>query len=113
MILFKAESILASSGSKLGKSLPSIDREDFNSSTESTISTSLIHNITPEGKSEQELTLDLNLIFQYMNNDDGVGHLPSGSSDVCRLCCPATEFCGISTGKKNSWLTAFFQTSAL
>ena len=62
MILFSAEATLASSISKFGKSLPSIDREDFSSSTESTISTSLIFHIASEGKSEQELTWVLNLI---------------------------------------------------
>ena len=40
MILFKAEAILASNSSKFGKSYPGIDREDFDSSAESTISTS-------------------------------------------------------------------------
>ena len=57
MILFTAEAILASSSSKFGKSLPAFDRDDFNSSTESTISTSLIHDIDSQGKSEQELIL--------------------------------------------------------
>ena len=69
MILFKAEAILASSSSKIGKSLPATDLDDVDSSTESTISTSLIHNIASERKSEQELTWVLNLIFQYMNDD--------------------------------------------
>ena len=74
MILFKAEAILASSSSKFGKSFPAIDRDDLNSSTESTISTSLIHDIASEGKSEQELTWVLNLIFQH-ENDECVGNL--------------------------------------
>ena len=56
MILFKAEAILASNISKFGKNFPAIDREDFKSSNESTISTSLIHNIASEGKSEQVVT---------------------------------------------------------
>ena len=56
MILFKAEAIFASSISKFGKFFPEADREDFNSYNESTISTTLIHNIASEGKSEQELT---------------------------------------------------------
>ena len=43
----------------------------LNSSTESTISTSLIHNMASERKSEQELAWVLNLIFQN-ENDDGV-----------------------------------------
>ena len=76
MILFKAEAILASSISKFRKSLPSIERGDFKSSTESTISTSLIHNIASEGKSEHELTWVWNLIFQH-ENVEGVGNLPN------------------------------------
>ena len=86
MILFKAEAILASSISKFGKSLPSIDREDFKSSTESTISTSLIHDISFEGKSEQEVAWVLTLIFQY-ENDDGLGNFPNWCSDICSLRC--------------------------
>ena len=39
--------------SKFGKFFPATDREDFNSSKESTISTSLIHSIASDGKSEQ------------------------------------------------------------
>ena len=41
---------------KFGKLFPETDREDFNSSNESTISTSLIHNIASDGKSEQVVT---------------------------------------------------------
>ena len=33
-------------------------------------------------------------------NDDGVENLSNLSSDICCLCCPAMEFCGIFTGKK-------------
>ena len=65
MILFKAEAIFASNVSKFGKFLPAADREDLKSSTESTISTSLIHNIVSEGKSEQIVTWLLNLIIQH------------------------------------------------
>ena len=56
---------LASSLSKFEKFFPAIDREDFHSSTESTISASLIHNKASKGKSEQAVTWFLNLIFQY------------------------------------------------
>ena len=112
MILFKAEATLASSISKVGNLSTAIVRDDFNSSTESTITTSLIHNIESEGKSDQELTWVLNLIFQNID-DDGVVNLSNGNSDICGLCCPAIEFCGISADIKKSWLTAFFQTSAL
>ena len=67
MILFKAEAILASNISNLGKFLPAIDREDFNSSTESTILSSWIHTIASDGQSEQVVTWFLNLIFQHKN----------------------------------------------
>ena len=56
MILFRAEAIFASSNSKFEKFFPQIDREDFHSSKESTISTSLIRNIALEGESEQAVT---------------------------------------------------------
>ena len=69
---------------KFGKSLPAIDRDDFKSSTESTISTSLIQNIASERELVQELTWVLNLIFQNMN-DDGVVNLANWSSDICCL----------------------------
>ena len=74
MILFKSEAILASNISKVGKFFPAIDHEDFYSSNESTISTSLIHNIAFEGEPEQALTWALNLIFQH-ENVDGVVNL--------------------------------------
>ena len=67
MILFKAEATLPSSISKFGKFFPAIDREDFKSSNESTISTSLIHNMASDGKSEQVVTWFLNFIFQHKN----------------------------------------------
>ena len=99
MILFRAEAILASSISKFGKFLPAIDRENLNYSTESTISTSLIHDMASEGKSEQAETCFLNLIFHHQNVE-GVGNLSNCSSDICCLCCTAIEFCGMSTGKR-------------
>ena len=67
------EAILASSIFKFGKSLPAIGREDFHSSTESTISTSLIHNMASEGKSAQELNWVLNLVFQHENDEKVLG----------------------------------------
>ena len=97
MIVFKAEAICFSSISKFGKSFPDTDREDFNSSNESTISTSLIHNIASDGESDQVGTWVLNLFFQH-RNQEGVGNLSNCSSDICCLCCPTIEFCGISTG---------------
>ena len=74
MILFSAEAILASSTSKFGISIPLIDDEDIKSSTESTISTSLIECIASVGNCEQEHISVLNLIFQQANVA-GVGYL--------------------------------------
>ena len=85
MILFKEEGIFACSISKFGKFFPAIDREDFNSSTESTISTFSIHNIASEGKSEQELTWVLNPIFQH-EHVEGVVNLSKQSPEICSLC---------------------------
>ena len=70
MILFNAEAILASSTSKFGIEIPRIDDEDLKSSTESTISTSLIHCIASVGNCEQVHTSVLNLIFQQANVAD-------------------------------------------
>ena len=67
MILFSAEAILALSTSKFGIDIPRIDDEDLNSSTESTISTSLIHCIASVGNCEQVYTSVLNLVFQQAN----------------------------------------------
>ena len=96
MILFRAEAIFASIISKFGKFFPLADREDFNSSNESTISTSLIHNIASDGKSEQVVTWFLNRIF-HTKNDCGVGNLSNGSSEICSLYGPTIEFCKNST----------------
>ena len=74
MILFGAEAILASSNSKSGPRAPLTEREDLRSSTESTISTSLIHRIAYVGNCEQVHTSVFNLIFQQANVD-GVGNL--------------------------------------
>ena len=67
MILFSAEAILASSTSKFGIGIPLTHDEDLNSSTDSTISTSLIHCIASVGNCEQVHTSVLNLIFQQAN----------------------------------------------
>ena len=74
MILFSVEAILASSTSKFGIEIPRIDDEDFKSSTESTITTSLIHCIASVGNYEQVQTSVLNLTFQQANVA-GVGNL--------------------------------------
>ena len=63
MIFFKADVIFASRISKFGKLCPSIDRDVLRSSTESTISTSLIHNIASVEKLEQETYLGLETCF--------------------------------------------------
>ena len=73
MILFSAEAILASSTSKFGIEIPRIDDEDFKSSTESTISTSLIHCIASVGNCEQVHTSVLNLTY-----------LPASKRSLCR-----------------------------
>ena len=64
MILFSAEAIIASSTSKFGIRIPLTDDEDFNSSTDSANSTSLIHCIASVGNCGQVHTSVLNLIFQ-------------------------------------------------
>ena len=58
----------------------------------------MIHDITSEGKSEQELTLILNLISQH-ENDEG-GEFIKLKLRYLHLCCPAEEFCGLSGDKK-------------
>ena len=67
MFLSSAEAILASSTSKFGIEIPLIDDEDSKSSTESTISTSLIHGVAFVGNCEQVHTSVWNLIFQLAN----------------------------------------------
>ena len=74
MILLSAEAILASSTSKFGIGIPLVDDEDSKSSTDSTISTYLIHCIASVGNCEQVHTSVLNLIFQQANVA-GVGDL--------------------------------------
>ena len=81
-----------------GRFFSVMDRKDFNSSNESTISTSLIHNMTSDKKSEQVVAWFLNRIFQH-KNVESVGNLSNYSSDICCLCCPTLEFCGILTGE--------------
>ena len=74
MILFSAEASLASSNSKSGSGVSLIEREDLRSSTDSTISTSLIHRIASVRNCEQVHTSILNLILQKANVAD-VGNL--------------------------------------
>ena len=88
MILFSAEAILASSTPKFGIEIPRIDDEDLNSSTESTISTSLIKCIASVGNCEQVHTLVLNLIFQQAKVA-GVGNLSKWRSEICSRCWSA------------------------
>ena len=68
MIFFREEPIFASSISKFGIRCPRIDCDDFRSSTESTISTSLIKRIASEGWLEQEHASVLKLVFQNCND---------------------------------------------
>ena len=74
MSLFSAEAILSSSASKSGIRIPLTDDADSKPSTESTISTSLIHSKASVGNCEQVHTSVLNLIFQPANVA-GVGNL--------------------------------------
>ena len=67
MILCSAEAILASSTSEFGIEIPRVDDEDLNSSTDSIISTSLIHCIASVRNCEQVHTSVLNLISQQAN----------------------------------------------
>ena len=53
MIRFSAEAILASSTSKSGVRIPLTEHEDLRSSTDSTISTSLIYSVASVGNCEQ------------------------------------------------------------
>ena len=69
--LVQSRGNLSSSITNFGKSFLFSDREDFSSSKESTISTSLIHNIASDGKSEPLETCVLNLVF-HTKNDDGM-----------------------------------------
>ena len=59
---------------KSGLGVPLIEREDLRSSTDSTISTSLIHSLASVGNCELVLTSVLNLIFQQANVA-GLGNL--------------------------------------
>ena len=70
MILFSAEAILASSTSNFGIRIPLIDEEEIKSSTESTISTSLIQCTAAVRTCEQVHTSVLNRIFQQANIAD-------------------------------------------
>ena len=62
----------------------------FKSSTESTISTSLIHSIASVGNCEQIHTSVLNLIFQQANVAD-VGSLSKWRSEICSRCWSAPQ----------------------
>ena len=90
MILFSAEAILASSNSKFGPGVPLIEREDMISSTDSTISTSLIHDIASVENCEQIHTSNLNLIFPQANVV-GVGNLSKWRSAICSPCWSAPQ----------------------
>ena len=67
---FSAEAIFASSTSKSGIRIPLTEHEDLRSSTDSTISTSLIHSIASVRHCEQVHTSVLKLIFQQANVAD-------------------------------------------
>ena len=88
MISFSAEAIVASTTSQIGIRIPLADDEDFKSSTESTISTSLIHSIASVGNYEQVQTSVLNLVFQQANVA-GVVNLSKWRSEICSRCWSA------------------------
>ena len=105
IILFSAEAILASSTPKFGIEIPRIDDEVLNSSTESTISTSLIQCIASVGNCEKVHTS----VEPY---------LPAGKGCWCReivnvkirnlqslLVCPKILGRISSTEWLNLWLT--------
>ena len=74
--------------------LPATDRDEFNSSIESTISTPLIR---------WKIRTSSHLVSESYfptKTDDGVGNLSNCISDICCLCGPTIELCGISTGMK-------------
>ena len=90
MILFRAETILASSTSKFGIEIPRVDDEDLKSS-ESTDSTSLIHCIASVRNCEQVHTSVLNFIFQQAKVA-GVGDLSKWRSEIYSRCWSAQFF---------------------
>ena len=107
MIRFSAEAIFASSTSKFGIRIPLTEHEDLRSSTDSTISTSLIHSIASVGNSEQVHTSVLNLIFQQANVA-GLRNLSKWRSEICSRCWSAPLFFWKSSphwGRMNFWLT--------
>ena len=85
-----SEAIFASSISKFGKFFPEADREDFNFSNEPSISTSLIHNMASDGKSEQVVTWILNRVLQT-KNDWGLWNLSNCSSEIWCPFCPTIQ----------------------
>ena len=106
MNLFSAEATFASSTSKSGIRIPLTDNEDLKSSTESTISTFLIHSIASVGNCEQAHTSVLNLIFQQANVG-GVGNLSkSRTKDAIVLGLPHDSLNSLPhVGWLNFWLT--------
>ena len=70
---------------------PWIEHQDFKSSTDLAISTSLIHNMAFVVKLEQEHTPTLNLILQH-EKVCGIGNLSKWSSEIWSLCWSAPWF---------------------
>ena len=91
MILFSAEAILASNTSNFGIWIPLVDDEDIKSSTESTISTSLIQCMASVGNCQQVHTSILNLIFQQVSVA-GVGNFSKWRTEICSRCWSAPYF---------------------
>ena len=111
MILCNAEAIFASNISKFGKFFPTSDiARIFISSNESTFSTSLIHNVASERKSEQELTWVLNLIFLH---EKWCGEFIELKLRYLQYLLYSHGIVEFPLVRRNSWLTAFLQSSAL
>ena len=98
MILFQVEAIFASSSSKFGKLSPAIDRDDFNSSNESIISTSVIHNIATLGKTGTRTHLDFE------------SFLPTWKRWRCGGISQnqAPRFAVFADQRRNAWTWSFF-----
>ena len=95
--------------------LPSIwARVIFNSSTESTFSTSLIHNIASEGKSEQVVTKLSESYLPIHENDDGAREFIKWKFRyLLSLLSNHRTLWNIHKNERISWLTACLQMPTL
>ena len=86
-----------------GPWVPLIEREDFRSSADSTISTSLIHSIPSVGNCEQVHTSVLNLFFQQAKVA-GVGNLWKWRSEFCSRCWSASKIIWRISSTEDDWI---------